>query len=112
MALGGRAGTADLRDWARRELDGYGGDDDLPDYRVVTVPILIDGSTFHAIITGGGGCRDAAKTRRSKIRLKNTESVEIRSASRGLVAAADRFTHRQLVELVRPRLRELEATRN
>ena len=52
VALGGRAGSADLRDWARRELDGYGADDDLPDYRVVTVPILIDGSTFHAIITG------------------------------------------------------------
>src|SRR3546814_11378426 len=54
-------------------------------------------------------CRDAAKTRRSKIRHKNTESVEIRSASRGLVADADRFTHRQLVELVRPHLQELEA---
>lgn len=52
VALGGRAGSPDLRDWARKELDGYGADDDLPDYRVVTVPILIDGSNFHAIITG------------------------------------------------------------
>lgn len=52
VALGGRAGSSDLRDWARRELDGYGSDDRLPDYRVVTVPILIDGSNFHAIITG------------------------------------------------------------
>ncbi|MGK2879249.1 MAG: hypothetical protein ACSLE6_00135 [Mycobacterium sp.] len=52
VALGGRASSADLRDWARRELDGYGADDELPDYRVVTVPILIDGSNFHAIITG------------------------------------------------------------
>ena len=52
VALGGRAGSADLRDWARKELDGYGADDDLPDYRVVSVPILVDGSNFHAIITG------------------------------------------------------------
>lgn len=52
VALGGRAGSADLRDWARRELDEYGADDDLPSYRVVSVPILIDGSNFHAIIRG------------------------------------------------------------
>jgi hypothetical protein len=50
VALGGRAGSAELRDWARKELDGYGANDDLPDYRVVTVPILIDGSNFRAII--------------------------------------------------------------
>jgi hypothetical protein len=24
VALGGQAGSAELRDWARRELDGYG----------------------------------------------------------------------------------------
>lgn len=42
IALGGQAGSAVLRDWARRELDGYRGDE-LPGYRKVTAPLLIDG---------------------------------------------------------------------
>lgn len=52
VALGGRAGSADLRDWARRELDGYGPDDDLPDYRTVGAAIAIDGSNMHVIVRG------------------------------------------------------------
>lgn len=44
IALGGQAGSAELRDWARRELEGYRGvDDDLPDYRRVAAPLLVDG---------------------------------------------------------------------
>ncbi|MDF2146765.1 hypothetical protein [Knoellia sp. p5-6-4] len=52
VALGGRAGSTELRDWARRELDGYGPDDELPEYRTVGAMIAIDGATMHAIITG------------------------------------------------------------
>jgi hypothetical protein len=42
VVLGGKSGSAELRDWATRELKGYGPDDDLPDYRVVAAPLLID----------------------------------------------------------------------
>lgn len=52
VSLGGQAGSEELRDWARRELDGYRTDDDLPDYRVLPGVVKIDGTTFNAIITG------------------------------------------------------------
>jgi len=45
VALGGRSGSEQLRDWARRELDGYGdGQEELPTYRTVRAAICIDGS--------------------------------------------------------------------
>lgn len=44
IALGGQAGSTELRDWARRELDGYRGvGDELPTYRRITAPLLVDG---------------------------------------------------------------------
>jgi hypothetical protein len=43
IALGGQAGSEELRDWARRELDGYGGSNELPPYRRISAPLLIDG---------------------------------------------------------------------
>jgi len=43
VALGGRAGSTELRDWARRELQGYELTDDLPEYRKVAAPLQIDG---------------------------------------------------------------------
>ena len=52
VALGGQAGSAELRDWARRELDGYGPQDELPDYRKVGAIIAIDGAKMTAVITG------------------------------------------------------------
>jgi len=42
IILGGHAGSTDLREWATRELRGYGGEDNLPEYRMVAAPILID----------------------------------------------------------------------
>ena len=44
VALGGRAGSDQLRDWARKELDGYGLDEEVPRYRVVPAIIAIDGA--------------------------------------------------------------------
>jgi AbiTii len=41
--LGGKSGSERLRDWATRELKGYYGQDDLPDYRVISAPLMIDG---------------------------------------------------------------------
>jgi hypothetical protein len=53
VALGGRAGSEQLRDWARRELDGYGdGQQELPPYRIVRAAICIDGSDVAKIVRG------------------------------------------------------------
>lgn len=45
IVLGGEAGSEKLRDWATRELKGYYGEDvpELPDYRVIAAPLVIDG---------------------------------------------------------------------
>jgi hypothetical protein len=44
VVLGGQARSIELRDWARRELDGYSNDvSDMPGYRTLTAPILADG---------------------------------------------------------------------
>lgn len=42
IVLGGRAGSIELRDWARRELRGYEASDQLPDYRKVGAAIGVD----------------------------------------------------------------------
>jgi hypothetical protein len=44
LILGGRAGSAELRDWASRELHGYPSrDDPLPDYRRILSVLKTDG---------------------------------------------------------------------
>jgi hypothetical protein len=43
IVLGGKSGSEQLRDWATRELKGYHGEDDLPEYRVVPAPLMVDG---------------------------------------------------------------------
>lgn len=52
VALGGRAGSEELRDWARRELDGYVGQDELPPYRLVPAIIAIDGANLRWRVSG------------------------------------------------------------
>jgi AbiTii-like protein len=42
IALGGRSGSPELRDWAHRELKGYGPDDELPSYRQIVAPLQMD----------------------------------------------------------------------
>jgi hypothetical protein len=43
VALGGQAGSIELRRWASRELNGYkAGDDDLPEWRIVGAVLHID----------------------------------------------------------------------
>ncbi len=49
IALGGRYHSPELRDWASRELNGYGPDDELPDYRKLSAPLQID-----ALLPSGG----------------------------------------------------------
>jgi hypothetical protein len=53
VALGGQAGSRDLREWAGLELRGYYGTDvELPEYRKPGATLRIDGATFNALITG------------------------------------------------------------
>jgi hypothetical protein len=40
IAIGGRYHSPELRDWASRELNGYGPDDELPDYRKYEAQII------------------------------------------------------------------------
>jgi AbiTii len=42
IALGGQAGSTELRDWATKELRGYGPDDELPPYRTIGAPLQLD----------------------------------------------------------------------
>ncbi len=44
ILLGGNAGSPELREWASRELRGYGRDEELPSYRTVTAPLQVDGA--------------------------------------------------------------------
>jgi AbiTii len=43
VAFGGRAGSAELPDWATRELHGYEGVPEVPGYRKILAPIVLDG---------------------------------------------------------------------
>jgi hypothetical protein len=52
IALGGRAGSAELRDWAARELKGYGPGDELPAYRRIVAPLQMDAGTMRGHIKG------------------------------------------------------------
>lgn len=52
VALGGRSGSEQLRDWARRELDGYRSTEELPAYRTVGAIIAIDGANLAYKVTG------------------------------------------------------------
>ena len=40
IVLGGQTGSAKMRDWARQELNGYGGVDTVPDYRRVPAALM------------------------------------------------------------------------
>lgn len=48
IILGGRSTNDDLRTWASQELRGYDKLDDVPEYRIIAAPIVIDG-----VVPGG-----------------------------------------------------------
>ena len=53
LDLGGLTGSADLREWASRELHGYlGHEDELPPYRRIRAPLLMDGISGNYKVTG------------------------------------------------------------
>jgi hypothetical protein len=52
ITLGGKVGSSELRDWASRELRGYPGSEELPDYRRPRAIIQIDAFLPGGWITG------------------------------------------------------------
>jgi hypothetical protein len=52
LVLGGESGSAELREWARRELEGYNGADAVPEYRVIHALLKIDGIAGNYQVTG------------------------------------------------------------
>jgi hypothetical protein len=52
IALGGQAGSTELRDWATHELRGYGPGDKLPPYRKIVAPLQLDMNNMAYILRG------------------------------------------------------------
>jgi hypothetical protein len=52
IALGGQSGSVALREWATRELKGYGEGDALPSYRVIPAFVAIDRVTTTHRVSG------------------------------------------------------------
>lgn len=49
IVIGGQAGSEKMRDWARRELNGYAGAETVPDYRHIPAAVMV-------VITNSAGC--------------------------------------------------------
>lgn len=52
IMLGARTGSDSLRTWAQRELNGYDPDEELPNYRRVRLPLVIDTTSGLNHVTG------------------------------------------------------------
>jgi hypothetical protein len=53
LLLGAETGSVSLRDWARKELNGYGDEDEVPEYRRISgVPISMDSISGNTWVTG------------------------------------------------------------
>lgn len=52
LALGGQAKSAELREWASRELHGYPDEAPLPEYRKIRTPLLMDAFAQCGIFRG------------------------------------------------------------
>lgn len=97
IALGGQAGSAEMRDWATRELRGYATTDEVPAYRVVGAPILLD-----ATLPFGGSVRGQQV---SSLELPDfarddfTEEVSLRAGIGELEQVAARATPGEPIRL-------------
>jgi hypothetical protein len=87
VVLGGKSGSEPLRDWATRELKGYYGDDDLPEYRVVPAQIQIDGATMSGLVTGQPIARS---TLPDFVQQQVHEHVELRDGAGAIEALVQR----------------------
>lgn len=53
LLLGAETGSVSLRDWARKELSGYGDEDEVPEYRSLSgVPISMNSTSGTTWVTG------------------------------------------------------------
>ena len=52
ITLGGVTGSESLREWASRELMGYGDEDELPTYRTAAAPLVLDAQLPGGTVTG------------------------------------------------------------
>jgi AbiTii len=85
IILGGRSGSERLRDWATLELKGYHGDEDLPDYRVIAAPLMVDGFSGNLHVTHQ---QIAPSSLPEFAREHITERVELRDGVGGIEALA------------------------
>jgi hypothetical protein len=75
VVLGGKSGSEQLRDWATRELQGYYGHDELPEYRTLPAQIQIDGATMTGLVKQQPIAHSALP---DFVRDKISESVDLR----------------------------------
>jgi hypothetical protein len=75
IALGGQAGSEELRQWANKELRGYSGEDPTPRYRTVAATIALDAVTGNTLVTGQ---RIAASALPDVVQEKVSETLELR----------------------------------
>ncbi len=52
IAAGARLGAPELTAWARAELNGYSGEAELPEYRVINAPLLMNYVSGYTQVTG------------------------------------------------------------
>lgn len=52
LQLGGETGSDKLREWANLELNGYKGQTELPDYRIIHAPLQVDAAKIGGTIQG------------------------------------------------------------
>lgn len=52
IVVGARSSAPELTAWARAELNGYGGEAELPEYRVITAPLLMNYVRGYTQVTG------------------------------------------------------------
>jgi hypothetical protein len=52
LLLGAETGSTSLREWARKELNGYGDEDEVPEYRKISAAISMDSTSGNQWVTG------------------------------------------------------------
>lgn len=87
VILGGKSGSEQLRDWATRELQGYYGQDELPQYRVVPAQIAIDGASYNGIVKGQPVARSSLP---DFVQEKIRDEVELRDGAGAIEALVHR----------------------
>ncbi|MEU4595625.1 hypothetical protein [Nocardia sp. NPDC023988] len=83
LALGAITRSEDLRRWARRELKGYGPDNEVPEYRTLSLPLFADSVSGYNFATGQSISRFAAPP---EARQYLPETISFRQPVEDLVA--------------------------